>query len=122
MLYLIVRLHMSKEQLSFVHPKSTEARQSTYHRFSTSLFHFHYYPNHCISHGILQSTRHVKIFSVLNSQNVFFFSSKHDRNRNRKRRVIPAVPHSVHREKLITWRQAFLGRQCGLGVFHCAHS
>lgn len=38
------------------------------------------------------------------------------------RRVISAVPHSVHRAKLITWRQAFLGRQHGLGVFHCAHS
>lgn len=89
-------------------------------------FHFHCYPNHCISHGILQSMDRQKYFPCWILRMFFFpsfsLASKHDGNRNRKRRVIPAVPHSVHREKLITWRQAFLGRQRGLGVFHCAHS
>lgn len=71
-LYLIVRLYMSKEQLTFVHPKSGEARESTYHRFSTALCHFHHYPNHCISHGTLQSTRRENIFRVKFSERVFF--------------------------------------------------
>lgn len=64
------------------------------------------------------------IFHVEFSECVCFFFPLQNMTviETEKERVIPAVPHSVHREKLITWRQAFLGRQRGLGVFHCAHS
>ncbi len=63
------------------------------------------------------------IFHVEFSECVFFFPLQNMTViETEKERVIPAVPHSVHREKLITWRQAFLGQQRGLGVFHCAHS
>ena len=132
----------SNEQLTFVQPKSNEASFFFFFcraripppPFSSGPLHFHHYPNHCVSHGLLQSMDRRKLFfHVEYSECCFFFffflflpSSKHDRNRNRKskkrRELFQQYLILYTEKKLITWRQAFLGRQRGLGVFHCAHS
>lgn len=76
----------SNEQLTFVQPKSNEASfffsfflQSTYQPpppFSSGPLHFHRYPNHCVSHGLLQSMDRRKIFfHVEYSECCFFFFS-----------------------------------------------
>lgn len=142
LLCLTLFLYMSAKMQQKEREKAADTRplkqqwsyflQSLYHPFSSGLFHFKCYPNQCISHGILQSIpsmdRQEKKEGGGNPfwiHRMYFFlllSSKQDRNRNRKRRAILVEPHSVHREMLITKRQAFLVLQSGLGVFHYAHS
>lgn len=129
----------SNEQLTFVQPKSNEASfffsfflQSTYQPPPPP---FQVVRSISIAiqitvlvMGYFKVWTGEKYFSMLNTQNVVFFfflflpSSKHDRNRNRKKELFQQYLILYTEKKLITWRQAFLGRQRGLGVFHCAHS
>lgn len=61
--------------------------QSTYHPFLSGPFHFQCYPNHCISHRILQSMDRQKYFPFEFSECDFFSPSwKHDSNRNRNKK------------------------------------
>lgn len=123
---LIVHLYVSAshKQPTFVHQKTNEA---SFCRARTTPFQV----VRSISTTIQITVLVMGYFKVTTGENIFhvefsecvFFSSLYNMTViETEKKVIPAVPHSVHREKLITWRQAFLGRQRGLGVFHCAHS